>query len=61
MEFEDFIIKIGVEVKHLTLSLKSIVHNADKERYEITLKQAPIYEWEIEDGRCRCFNGLYRR
>lgn len=50
MEFEDFIIKIGVKVKHSTLFLQSIVHNVDKERYEITLKQAPIYEWEIEDA-----------
>lgn len=49
MEFEDFITKIGTKVKHLTLSIQSIIHNAEKERYEVNLTQEPTYDWEIED------------
>lgn len=50
MEFEDFITKIGTKVKHLTLSIQSIIHNAEKERYEVNLTQEPTYDWEIEDA-----------
>lgn len=50
MEFEEFISQIGVAVNDSSLSLQSIVHNADKERYEITLTHEPVQEWEIEDA-----------
>ena len=49
MEFEEFIAKIGITVNNSSLSLKSITHNAEKERYEINLAHEPIYDWEIED------------
>ena len=50
MKFEKFISEIGVAVNDSSLSLQSIVHNADKERYEITLTHEPVQEWEIEDA-----------
>lgn len=50
MEFEEFISQIGVAVDNSSLSLQSITHNADKERYEIKLAHEPTYDWEIEDA-----------
>lgn len=49
MEFEEFIAKIGITVNDSSLSLKSIIHNAEKERYEVNLTHEPTYDWEIED------------
>lgn len=50
MKFEEFVSQIGIAVDNLSLALQGIIHNTEKERYEISLTHSPIYDWEISDA-----------